>query len=313
MFEAPCKGSDFAPLEIGVSACIIFNPAARGEKSRRFLRHLEEIGRECALRPTTCGGDARRLAREAVGEGFTTIVAAGGDGTLNEVLNGICDAPDGLTKARLGVIPLGTVNVFAREFRIPTNVHDAWEVIRADRETRIDLPEATFLKEGRLERRAFAQMAGAGWDAHAVSLVNWELKKKHGQMAYVIAGLQALVARQSSIEVASEDRIERGELVLVGNGKFYGGSFSIFHQAEYTDGWLDVCVFPKINLRSLPQFAIEFATGNLFSQQTVKYFKTRTLKLRSESETALQLEGELVGSLPAEITLRPGALRVAKP
>ncbi len=98
---------------------MIFNPAARGEKARRFRRQLDAIGAQCALKATAAPHDARRLAAEAINDGFDLIVAAGGDGTINEVLNGIGDAPDGFAKARLGVLPLGTVNVFARELKIP--------------------------------------------------------------------------------------------------------------------------------------------------------------------------------------------------
>jgi hypothetical protein len=98
-----------------VPICVIFNPAARGNKARHFRRQLDAIGSQCALKATAAPGDARRLAAEAVDDGFDLIVAAGGDGTVNEVLNGIGDAPDGFARARLGVLPLGTVNVFARE------------------------------------------------------------------------------------------------------------------------------------------------------------------------------------------------------
>ena len=109
-------------------ACVIFNPTARGEKAKRFRRHLDAFGSQCALKLTAAMGDARRLAAEAVVEGCGTVVAAGGDGTLNEVLNGIGDVPNGFDQARLAVLPLGTVNVFARELGIPTRLDRAWEV-----------------------------------------------------------------------------------------------------------------------------------------------------------------------------------------
>src|SRR5690242_17817331 len=95
--------------------CVIFNPAARGEKSARFREHLGTLSAECVLKPTYAPGAGRALAAEAVREGFELIVAAGGDGTVNEVLNGLGDEPEGFARACLGVLPLGTVNVFARE------------------------------------------------------------------------------------------------------------------------------------------------------------------------------------------------------
>ena len=99
--------------------CVIFNPVAKGDKARHFRAHLDAVGRHASLKLTRCAGDARALAAEAVREGFEIIVAAGGDGTLNEVLNGIGDVPNGFDQTRLAVLPLGTVNVFARELRIP--------------------------------------------------------------------------------------------------------------------------------------------------------------------------------------------------
>src|SRR5207237_299358 len=124
--------------------------------------HLDAIGAECALKPTTAPGGGRALAAEAVREGFEIIVAAGGDGTLNEVLNGIGDEPDGFARARLGVLPLGTINVFAREIGMPLDLRRAWAVIRRGRESAIDLPQVEFGATGKSQRRWFAQLAGAG-------------------------------------------------------------------------------------------------------------------------------------------------------
>jgi hypothetical protein len=123
-----------------VRTCVIFNPAARGEKARHFRRHLDKIASRGALKVTAIPGDARRLAGEAVAEGFELIVAAGGDGTVNEVLNGIGDTRDGFARARLGVLPLGTINVFAREIGLPLRIEQAWETLLRGRETRLDLP-----------------------------------------------------------------------------------------------------------------------------------------------------------------------------
>src|SRR5207253_6625397 len=125
-------------ISAAVRTCIIFNPTAKGNKARHFLEQLGGLATDYGLKKTTCAGDARRLAAEAVREGFETIVAAGGDGTLNEVLNGIGDAPNGFEQARLGVLPLGTVNVFARELGIPIKLESAWETICRGHESRID-------------------------------------------------------------------------------------------------------------------------------------------------------------------------------
>ncbi len=222
---------------------MIFNPAARGDKARRLRRQLEVIGAKCALKTTTAAGDARRLASQAVMEGFDLIVAAGGDGTVNEVLNGIGDAPNGFANARLGVLPLGTVNVFARELKIPLKVENAWEVLQNGRELKIDLPRVEFSEDGVLQKRYFCQLAGAGLDARAIELVDWKQKKQVGPLAYVIAGLKALRERQPKITVHVNGQSATGELVLIGNGRFYGGSFVILPQADLRNGLLEICVF----------------------------------------------------------------------
>src|SRR5258706_5554315 len=162
--------------------CVIFNPAARGEKALRFRAHLTGLSQQCALKPTSAVGAGRGLAAEAVREGFEAIVAAGGDGTVNEVLNGICDERDGPARSRFAVLPLGTVNVFAKELNLPTRFKEAWRVIQAAKETIIDLPYAEFTLNGLAQKRYFAQMAGAGWDSRAVELVDWEQKKQLGAL-----------------------------------------------------------------------------------------------------------------------------------
>jgi diacylglycerol kinase (ATP) len=154
-----------------VRVCIIFNPTARGDKARHFRKHLSEFAGGVALKPTQAPGDGRRLAAEAVRDGFDTLVAAGGDGTVNEVLNGIAEAPEGFARARLAVLPLGTVNVFARELGLPLRLLPAWQAFLTGSERRIDVPFAEFTAaDGSRQRRHFVQLAGAGLDARAISV-----------------------------------------------------------------------------------------------------------------------------------------------
>lgn len=293
--------------------CVIFNPAARGEKATRLRKQLDQVRGSWALKPTTGPGAARQLATDAVHEGFDTIVAAGGDGTLNEVLNGIADVPAGLSRARLGILPLGTINVFARELKLPSDLEKACEILETGSELAIDLPCAEFTRDGKRESRCFIQLAGAGWDARSVELVNWELKKRIGPGAYVVAGLQALISPQATITISNGTQTHTGELVLIGNGKFYGGSFPIFHQSDYQDGVLDACVFEKVNWQSLPRHLWQFASGKLFKPGGTLYLQGREFHLSSPTRAALQLEGELVGELPAKISVLPEKLRVLVP
>jgi len=293
-----------------VRTCVIFNPAARGEKARRFRHQLDAIGPQCALKATTAPDDARRLAAEAVADGFELIVAAGGDGTVNEVLNGIGDAPDGFARARLGVLPLGTVNVFARELKIPLRIGQAWETLQRGRETRIDLPRVEFSANGVRQKKYFVQLAGAGMDARAIELLDWSLKKKAGPLAYVIAGLKALREPQPKITVRADGQNLTGELVLVGNGRFYGGPFGIFPQADLRNGSLEVCVFPRVNLLTLLRCVPGLLLKRKLPEDLVRRFRAGTLELAGGTTTGLELDGEWIGHLPAAFSVERERLRV---
>jgi YegS/Rv2252/BmrU family lipid kinase len=294
-----------------VRICVIFNPAARGNKARHFRRQLDAIGSQCALKATAEPGDARRLAAEAVGEGYDLIAAAGGDGTVNEVLNGLGDAPDGFARARLGVLPLGTVNVFARELKIPLRLEHAWEVLRRGNETKIDLPRVDFSANGKNERRYFIQLAGAGLDARAIELVDWQHKKRVGPLAYVVAGLKALREKKPQITAQAGGEKFAGEMVLIGNGKFYGGPFEIFPRADLRDGMLDACVLPRADFPTLFGCAPNFIARRKLPEKVVRRFRAAAFELSGES--GFELDGELIGKLPVKFSVERGRLRVMAP
>lgn len=291
-------------------ACIIFNPTARGDKARKLRQHLDALGSECTLRPTTGPGAACGQAREAVEQGFDTLVAAGGDGTVNEVLNGIASAPDGLDRARLAILPLGTMNVFARELSLPLDLPNAWRVIKEGRETRIDLPQTVHGPQDKPIQTRFAQMAGAGLDSRAIALVDWRLKKKLGPLAYAIAGLRALSGPQPIISVQAGPHHATGELVLIGNGRFYGGHLPIFPGADCRDGLLDVRVFARANWFALLRFGMSWISRRPFHLRNEQSFRVPTLTLTSGEPMPFEVDGDNVGQLPASFSVRQRALRV---
>lgn len=293
--------------------CVIFNPAARGDKARRFRRHLDEIAAQSTLKLTNAPGDARRLAQQAVNEEFEVVVAAGGDGTVNEVLNGIGDVPDGFERTRLGVLPLGTVNVFARELAIPMKLAQAWKVITQPQETRIDLPSVEYGADGSRQRRYFAQLAGAGLDARAIELVQWQLKKKVGPLAYVWAGLQALGNEPSKITVCGGAKSFTGGLVLIGNGRLYGGPFRIFPKADLRDGLLEVCIFPRVNWGILVRCGGPLLLRGCLPASVAEAFQSDGVTLTSPEPTPLEVDGELLGQLPAKFSISRSRLRVLVP
>jgi diacylglycerol kinase (ATP) len=293
--------------------CVIFNPAARGLKAAKFRSHLAALSSECTLKPTFVAGGGRALAAEAVREGFEIVVAAGGDGTVNEVLNGIGDVPESFARVRLAVLPLGTMNVFARELRLPTSFDRAWAVIKAGRESTIDLPMVEFVVNGKSESRFFAQIAGAGWDSKAVELVNWEYKKKVGALAYVLSGLKALTKPLPKVVVSDGTRMLNGELVVIGNGQLYGWNWRLFPLADLRDGVLEVSVFPKLDIERLLRGTWGLFTNRLYETGAVQYLRAEKFTLSSEAQVAFHVEGENIGYLPATFSVKREALKVIVP
>ncbi len=287
---------------------VIFNPAARGEKSQRLRTFLEsKTNRSIVLAPTANAGDAQHLAARAVAEQFNLIIAAGGDGTVNEMLNGI-----GTSGVALGVLPLGTVNVLARELGIPRTIRDAWSVVERGRVREIDLGRA----EAGGSKRFFVQLAGVGFDAAAIQLASWELKKKIGPLSYVWAGLKAVSMPNVTVDVRAdhEGRWERGASVLIGNGRFYGGSFALFPQAKMDDGRLDVCVFEKGGYLDVLRYAQAVLRGAHVRMRDVKCFQTDHFVCTSAgAPVPFELDGELAGETSVTFSVVPRALRVVVP
>jgi YegS/Rv2252/BmrU family lipid kinase len=295
-----------------VQTCVIFNPSARGEKAEALCARVESLFPDCVWRRTNEAGHARGLASEAVQSGFQRIIAAGGDGTANEVVNGIGDVPGGFDATHFGVLPLGTVNVFARELGFPRHLDEAVKVLKEGKTRTIDLGRVEYTDTGSARQRFFIQLAGAGLDSRAIELVNWELKKKLGPLAYVLAGCKAMGEAQPVIVAHGETEVS-GQMVLIGNGRFYGGSFSVFPGASLQDGLLDICVLPKVSWAHLIAAVPGILTGRLYQLCSALHFSLRSVTLTSTSRVILQLDGENACELPATLSILPKTLRVIVP
>ena len=293
--------------------CVIFNPVARGEKAVEFRSRLAGLGDELEFRQTTSPESARALGREAAEQGFDTIVAVGGDGTFNEVLNGVGTVEGAFDTVRLGLLPLGTANVFAKELGLPMALDAALDVLRVGRTRAVDLAVASFSLEGQSVRRFFGQLAGAGLDARAIELVNWESKKRFGALAYVEAGLKALSEAQAQLTVSNGESALTGELVLIGNGRYYGGKFELFPKAELTDGLLHALVFERVHWADLVRRGWGLFTHTIPQQKGIKILSGAALTLTCDRTAPFQLEGDLVGSLPCSFEVFPKQLKMIVP
>src|SRR5260370_21749717 len=217
------------------NTAIIFNPVAGSEQAERWRERIESVGNGCALFDTTRSSEAETLARHAAEQGFEKMVEAGGDGTINEVVNGLAGS-----NAALGLLPLGTVNVFAMELGLPANNFEfCWEVIQGDNMRFIDLPSAN--------GKYFVQLAGVGLDAQVVKETSLAFNRSFGPLSYLISAAQIAAREPPRLFIQSKNAsVDEASFVLVGNGRHYGGPFPFFKHAVLDDGLFDVVAFNRV-------------------------------------------------------------------
>lgn len=242
------------------------------------------------------------LARHAVKEGFERVVAAGGDGTIHEVVNGLAG-----TDATLGLLPIGTVNVFAMELGLPSNNLDlCWNIIEGDNTRLIDLPSAN--------DKYFVQLAGVGLDAQVVQETSATLKRNFGPLSYLISAAQIATRKPPRLIIESPDTaVAEGSFVLIGNGRRYGGPFPFFKQAVIDDGLLDVIIFKQLGYLDIINYLQKVFFSSEIRLPEVEYFQTEHIRVTSEQEVPVELDGEVVGTCPVEFQMRERRLRVLAP
>ena len=291
---------------------IVANPAGGGMHGEVGLRGLKETvewlgehGMPAELRLTDGPGSARALADEAVRAGKRMVVAAGGDGTINEVIQALA----GHTTA-LGVLPTGTVNVWAREMNIPLTLAEARTVLLDGVRRRIDL--------GRAGARYFLLMAGIGIDAEVASRVEHHYLRRIGWklLDYIATGgLVSMTQRPARIWVYQGNKRRRRHAVeiVIGNTRLFAGAFTFTQRAVADDGWLDVVFVGGHRLRHRAQVLIRAALRRPSLGPHAHYEQVRAIRIDSETPMPVQVDGEVIGHLPMTFAVVPRALTVVVP
>lgn len=284
---------------------VIYNPASGRPRERtaevdRFTRLLEEAGCEVAACPTERPHHATDLAREKVAEGYELIVAHGGDGTMNEVLQAVVG-----TQATLGFWPGGTANVLAAEIRFPSRVD---EVV-----SRILDGNVMQVTVGKANQRYFLLMAGIGLDAAVTGAVDPALKQRVGKAAYGVAAMKVISEWALSplrIKLADEEII--GRFVVAGNAHSYGGGFKVTPRADLRDPMLDLCIFTSDRRADYLPYAVAALRGQHQEMPGVIYRKVSQAVIENAAErpALVQLDGELAGEVPLVLEAMPEALRL---
>lgn len=267
-----------------------------------ILQQLERGGIETSTHATIGEGDATLAAADAVERGFEIIIAAGGDGTLYEVINGVAEKA---YRPPIGILPLGTTNDFARALNIPRSWEGAVDVILQQ--------HAQYIDVGKMDQRYFINIAGGGSLTELTYEVPSKLKTMIGQMAYYMKGLEKL-PRLSPIELYirtdDNDFHEEVMLFLISNSNSVGGFERLAPDASLNDGLFDVLILKKCNLAEFIRVVSLALRGEHLGDPNIIYLQTRSIQVSSPDYVQINLDGEFGGTLPCTFTNLPSHVQI---
>jgi diacylglycerol kinase (ATP) len=284
---------------------VILNPAAGSVKDAdaivERIRHLPDV--EVCV--TARAGDAMKATRKALRKGCEIIAAAGGDGTLNEVVNGLREDASAVA---VGLIPLGTGNDFARTLDLPTDVDEAIAVLLAGHTRPIDL-----VRVKSDEVRFFVNVSAGGFSGLVNEKLTPEMKKTWGPLAYLrgaAAALPELRAYQTTVLFENSESLTLSLYnVVIANGRYVGGGRQIAPEASIDDGLLDIILIQERSPAELALLAAQVALGNHLSSDAIVFRRAAKVTVNSQPGMWFNVDGELVGNEPAEFEVLPRALQ----
>jgi YegS/Rv2252/BmrU family lipid kinase len=290
-------------------AVLITNPSAgqfkiQRERAINSLRNgLKSFGIEMEVRETTSPNDATQIASNAAREGFTDVIVAGGDGTINEAVQGLVK-----TNVRLSVWARGTANVLAKELGMPTRPKQIARVIGEGKTFKMSLGVAE--NETTKEKRYFFLMAGIGLDASIVDKVRPQLKKQVGKAAFLLSGLEHLAMWQpSSFTVEIDGKRYDATFAAIGKSPHYGGKLSITPRARLDKPEFEICLINSTNrLRYLQLLTQAIGNGVSKDQDDIRFLRTK--KAKAFGDALVQIDGELIGSLPMSFSITPYTIEI---
>ncbi|MFN2475092.1 MAG: diacylglycerol kinase family protein [Chthoniobacterales bacterium] len=292
-----------------MKTCIICNPGAGSvdDADAVVLRLHGDHGR--SVRVTRNHGEATKLAREAANDGCDAVVAAGGDGTLNEVVNGVAGHLD---RVRVGLIPLGTGNDFARMLELPDSVAACLDVIDGGHVRKIDLVRVTSD-----EVRYFLNVSAGGFSGAVDEKLTPEIKKSWGPLAYLRCAAEALPELRAYRTRIVLDDTTPFELdlynAIIANGRFVAGGTAVAPEASIDDGLLDIVLVPENSAGDIALVAAQIALGTHLGSEGVVFRRAAKISVQSTPGMWFNVDGELVGNAPAVFEVLPRALQFLAP
>ncbi len=276
-------------------ARIIYNPTSGRELFRKHLpevlEKMERAGYETSCHATIAEGDATVAAADAVRRNFDLIVAVGGDGTLNEVVSGVSVFE---SRPKIGLIPMGTTNDFARAVHIPRDINKAVDIIIEGSSIPVDV--------GLMNDRHFINIAGGGRLTELTYEVPSKLKTMLGQMAYYLKGIEMIPSiRSSKVRIEYDGQVfdDHAMMFLIGLTNSVGGFEKLAPDASINDGKFTLLIFKELNMAEFIRVASLALRGEHLSDPHVIYAKASEISVTSDERVLLNLDGEYGGILPA--------------
>lgn len=289
---------------------LIFDPISGGGIGSQYIddvvKKLKTNKVDLDLHTTKDVGDAKEITEEIKEDEFDVVAVMGGDGTINEVINGLLPS-----KTPIVIIPSGVANVFANEVGIPINPLKACEAIYKGNLYEVDI--------GRIDDSYFLSLASIGFDSYVLKTTPPSLKSKYGKLAYIYTGLKTVFSYKSTpiyVEFKDGDIIKKKKcyFMVIGNVSIYGSPYvKMTPKASVTDGLLDVCLFKKENFINYFRYFL----GAIFRIHTqfpdVEYFQTEKLYVESKKPIMVETDGDVWGELPITFSILNKGLKILLP
>ncbi len=299
---------------------VIVNPVSANKTTAKewpqYEKKLREAGYEFEAALTEYPGHATELARKALKSGYKTIMSVGGDGTMNEVVNGFFE--DGMPVAedsRLVIFSRGTGCDFIRALGIKKGMEDLLEVLARDHAAQVDVGRVDFTDPaGNTITRYFMNVADIGLGAETANRVNRHSKLLKGLLSFMLGAVTTIALyRNKDFEVVIDDKTvlsERMNSVIIANGKYFGGGMKVAPDASMNDGLFDIIILGNLSkLELIKSFPLIYE-GKHLSHPKVKLYRGSRVKVKSGGKGLIEVDGEIPGSDDAEFVILPKALNI---
>ncbi len=285
---------------------VIGNPISSGGKAGRLIDEMSEVlegrGHEVEKFVTAAAGDAEKRVAKITDE-FDRMVVVGGDGTLNEVVNGAPDA----CPVPLAQLPTGNANLLARELGLPWTPKAAIDYIEDG--------EVLMADQGVVNGRKFLMIVSVGFDAAVTEDIKRVRKAKLGNLGYVIPTIRTLTSHRTPTLGVVVDGVRQrpGAIVMVANVRNYGGFTEIAHRAKIDSGCFDIVILPSDKIISVTKYAVMGRLSNVSKIKGVQYLHGADVEISCEDSVAVQMDGDYFGRTPVKISLLPDRISLLAP